>query len=204
MGAVRTVVFDLGGVLVDWDPRYLLRDVMPGREEEMERLISEALNHDWNLDRDRGDSWPDAMLRLKAEYPDWTDVFDAFDARWSETMGGDMPETVAILAELRDAGVPLLALSNWSAEKFPIAEKRFEWMAWFDGIVVSGRIKLVKPDAAIYQHLLDTCDLDPTDTFFIDDRQENIEAAEAMGITGHHFLGARALRTDLQTHGFLP
>lgn len=204
MGAVRTVVFDLGGVLVDWNPRYLLRDVMPGREEEMERLIAEALNHDWNLDRDRGDSWPDAMLRLKADYPEWADVFDAFDARWSETMGGDLPETVAILAELREAGVPLLALSNWSAEKFPIAEKRFEWMAWFDATVVSGRIKLVKPDAAIYHYLLDTYSLDAADTFFIDDRQENIEAAEVLGITGHHFRGAPALRRDLQTHGLLP
>ena len=203
MGRVRTVVFDLGGVLVDWDVRYLLRDVMADRDEEMERLISDALNHAWNLDRDRGDSWPDAMLRLKAEFPDWADIFDAFDARWNETMGGDIPETVAILAELREAGVPVLALTNWSAEKFPIAEERFEWMAWFDGIVVSGRIKLVKPDAAIYRHLLDTYALDPAETFFIDDRQENIEGAAALGIAGHHFRDAATLRDDLRANGYL-
>ena len=200
MGAV---VFDLGGVLVDWDPRYLLRRVMPGRAAEMERVVSEALNHDWNLARDRGDSWPDAILRLKSEFPDWATIFDAFDARWTETMGGDMPETVAIMAELRGAGVPLFALTNWSAEKFPIAEKRFEWMAWFDGIVVSGRVRLVKPDAAIYRYLLDTYTLDPAETFFIDDRQENIEGAAALGIAGHHFRDAAALREDLRRHGYL-
>ena len=201
---MRAVVFDLGGVLVDWDPRYLLREVMAGREEEMEALLRDVLNREWNLARDAGDSWPDAMSALSAAHPEHVETFRAYDERWAEMLGGDHPETVAVLAELREAGVPLYALTNWSAAKFPLAEERFEWLGWFDGIIVSGRIGLVKPDAAIYHYLLDSFGLTAADTFFTDDHEPNIIGARAVGIDAHLFTGAAQLREQLVAGGYLP
>jgi 2-haloacid dehalogenase len=200
---VDTIVFDLGGVLVDWNPRYLLRKVMPGREAEMETILADVLNHDWNLERDTGDSWPDAIARLKLEYPRWADIFDVYDERWAETLGGSHEDSVAILRELRDADVPLLALSNWSAEKFHHAEERFEWLSWFDGVVVSGRVGMIKPDRDIFDYLLATYDRRAEDILFIDDHAPNVVAARSFGIRSHHFTSAAALREELVAEGFL-
>jgi len=200
---VNTVVFDLGGVLVDWDPRYLLRKVMPGREAEMETILAEVLNHDWNLARDQGDSWSDAMADLVVQHPQWADIFRAYDERWSETLAGSHEDTVAVLRELHERKVPLYALSNWSAEKFPHAEERYEWLDWFEGVVVSGRVKLAKPDAAIFRYLLETYHLAAEDILFVDDHEPNILAARALGIAVHHFRGADRLRADLVARGLL-
>jgi 2-haloacid dehalogenase len=201
---VNTVVFDLGGVLVDWDPRYLLRKVMPGREAEMETLLRDVLNHAWNLERDRGDSWHAAMDRAKAEYPQWSDIFDVYTERWAETLGGSHDDTVAILRELKGLDTPLYALSNWSEEMFPHAEDRYEWLGLFDGIVVSGRVGMVKPDRDIFDHLLAAFDLRAEDIFFIDDNEPNVIAARSYGIRTHHFRDAAALRADLVETGLLP
>lgn len=200
---MNTVVFDLGGVLVDWNPRYLLRKVMPGREAEMETILADVLNHDWNLQRDTGDSWPDAMAQLEQQYPQWVDIFRAYDERWAETLGGSKEDTVKVLRELKDQGVPLLALSNWSAEKFPHAEERFEWLEWFDGVVVSGRVHLIKPHPEMFQYLLDTYDRKAEDIFFVDDHEANVIAARQLGIRSHHFHDAAALRAELVAEGLL-
>jgi 2-haloacid dehalogenase len=200
---VNTVVFDLGGVLVDWDPRYLLRKVMPDRDAEMEALLADVLNHEWNLARDRGDSWQDAMEVAAAENPQWADIFATFTERWPETLGGSHEDTVAILRELDLRGVPLYALSNWSAEMFPHAEARFDWLRCFDGVVVSGRVRMVKPDPAIFRHLLETYELRPGDVFFIDDHEPNVVAARQLGIYAHHFRDAFELRADLEAHDLL-
>lgn len=200
---MRAVVFDLGGVLVDWDPRYLLRKVMPGRVEEMEAILRDVLNHEWNLARDAGDSWPAAMSELEAAHPQWADIFRAYDERWDETLGGSHDDSVQILRELKELGVPLYALSNWSAQKFPHAEERFEWLQCFDGIVVSGRVKLVKPEPAIFRHLLATFGLVASETVFIDDHGPNVIAAREAGIDAIHFQGAEALRHELEERGIL-
>jgi len=200
MQTMDIVVFDLGGVLVDWDPRYLLRDVMPGREAEMETILTDVLNHEWNLARDRGDSWPDAIDALVEEHPQWADIIRAYDERWAETLAGAHEDTLAILRELHDRDVPLFALSNWSAQKFPAAEERFEWLSWFDGVVVSGRVKMVKPEPAIFRYLLDTFELAPSDIFFVDDHEPNIVGARKLGIYAHHFRDAATLRQDLVAH----
>jgi 2-haloacid dehalogenase len=200
---VNTVVFDLGGVLVDWDPRYLLREVMPGREAEMETILRDVLNHDWNLERDRGDSWPEAMERLKAEHPAWADIFDRYTERWTETLGGAHEDTVEILRELKERGTPLYALSNWSAAMFPHAEDRFEWLDWFDGVVVSGRVRMVKPERDIFDYLLSTYDLTAGDILFIDDHEPNVIAARSYGIAAHYFDGADGLRHRLVAEGLL-
>jgi 2-haloacid dehalogenase len=200
---VNTVVFDLGGVLVDWNPRYLLRKVMPGREAEMEAILADVLNHEWNLARDTGDSWPDAIAELKVRYPRWADIFDIYDQRWSETLAGSHEDTVAILRELKDNQVPLLALSNWSAEKFHHAEERYEWLTWFEGVVVSGRVGLVKPERPIFDYLLQTYGRRAEDVFFVDDHEPNVVAARSYGIRGHLFRDAATLRQELTEAGFL-
>jgi 2-haloacid dehalogenase len=200
---VNTVVFDLGGVLVDWDPRYLLRELMPGREAEMEALLADVLNHAWNLERDRGDSWAEAMAALKVEYPAWADIFDAYTERWPETLAGSHDATVAILHELKDRRVPLYALSNWSAEMFPHAEEKYDWLELFDGVVVSGRVKMIKPDREIFDYLLDTFQLRAADLLFIDDHEPNVVAARSYGIAAHLFRGAEGLRRELVAEGLL-
>jgi len=200
---VNTVVFDLGGVLVDWDPRYLLREVMPGREAEMETLLRDVLNHAWNLERDRGDSWTEAMDELKAQHPQWADVFDLYTERWPETLAGSHEATVAILHELKDRGVLLYALSNWSAEMFPHAEAKYDWLRLFDGVVVSGRVKMVKPDREIFDYLIETFGLRAEDLLFVDDHEPNVIAAREYGIAAHHFQDAAGLRAELVAAGLL-
>jgi 2-haloacid dehalogenase len=200
---VNTVVFDLGGVLVDWNPRYLLRKVMPGREAEMETILADVLNHEWNLERDTGDSWPDAIARLKTQYPQWADIFEIYDRRWEETLAGSFEDSVAVLRALKDGGVPLLALSNWSAEKFHHAEERYEWLSWFEGVVVSGRVGLIKPERAIFDYLLRTYHRRAGDIFFIDDHEPNVLAARSFGIRAHHFTAAASLRRELIEAGLL-
>jgi 2-haloacid dehalogenase len=200
---VNTVVFDLGGVLVDWDPRYLLRKVMSGREAEMETLLSEVLNQTWNLERDKGDSWAKAMERNKAEYPQWAEVFDLYTERWAETIGGAHEDSVAILRELKASGTPLYALSNWSAEMFPHAEAAFDWLRLFDGVVVSGRVGMIKPNRDIFEYLLGTYQLRAEDLLFIDDHEPNVLAARSYGIHAHHFEGAEGLRHELEAQGLL-
>jgi 2-haloacid dehalogenase len=200
---VNTVVFDLGGVLVDWDPRYLLRELMPGREAEMEALLADVLNHAWNLERDKGESWAEAMAALKVEYPAWAEIFDAYTERWPETLAGSHDATVAILHELKERQVPLYALSNWSAEMFPHAEEKYDWLELFDGVVVSGRVKMIKPDREIFDYLLDTFQLRAADLLFIDDHEPNVVAARSYGIAAHLFRGAEDLRRELVAQGFL-
>ena len=188
---------------MDWDPRYLLREVMPGREAEMESLLADVLNHAWNLERDKGDSWAEAIAQAKGEYPQWASIFDIYTERWSETLGGSHEDTVAILRQLKADGVPLYALSNWSAEMFPYAEARYDWLELFDGVVVSGRIGMVKPDREIFDYLLDRCGLAAEDVFFIDDNEPNVIAARSYGIHAHHFRDAAVLRSELVSAGFL-
>ena len=200
---MNTVVFDLGGVLVDWDPRHLLRQVMPGREAEMETVLADVLNHAWNLERDKGDSWAEAMERNKAAYPQWAEVFDAYTERWPETLVGSHEGTVAILRELKAQGTPLYALSNWSAEMFPYAETKFDWLQLFDGVVVSGRVQMVKPDRDIFDYLLRTYDLRAEDILFIDDLERNVAAARSYGIHAHRFTDPDALRHVLVEVGLL-
>jgi 2-haloacid dehalogenase len=188
---------------VDWDPRYLLRKVMPGREAEMETLLADVLNNAWNLERDKGDSWAEAMEQNKAAYPQWAELFDIYTDRWAETLRGSHEATVAILRELKARGTPLYALSNWSAEMFPHAEAKYDWLELFDGVVVSGRVKMIKPDRDIFDYLLETYDLDAADVLFIDDHEPNVVAARAYGIAAHHFEGAAELREELMAQGLL-
>jgi 2-haloacid dehalogenase len=196
-------VFDLGGVLVDWDPRHLYRQLFAGDEAAMERFLAEVCTPAWNDQQDRGRPWVEACALLVRDHPDRRDLIEAWPSRFDETMAGPIAGTVEILAELRDAGVPLYALSNWSAETFPRAQARFPFLGWFRGIVISGALRIAKPDRAMFHHLLETYRLRAEDTVFIDDAPRNVEAAAALGMHAVHFTAPAALREALIGLGLL-
>lgn len=156
---------------------------------------------EWNGEQDAGRSWDEAVAEHSAKFPQYATLIEAWHVRWEETMAGPIARTVDILRELRDAGIPLYALTNWSQEKFPIARKRLDFLDWFDGIVVSGEERLIKPDPRIYQVLFDRYGVEPADAVFIDDNTANVAAAAELGMTGLHFTSPDQLRTDLTSVG---
>ena len=195
-GARGAVVFDLGGVLIDWNPRYLYRKLFEDAGE-MEDFLATVCNSAWNRRQDAGRPVAEAAAVLKARHPDKAALIDAYYGRWPEMLNGAIDGTVAILAELKDQGTPLYALTNWSAETFPHARFRFGFLDWFRAIVVSGDIGLIKPDADIYELLLALHDLTAAETVFIDDKEENVETARALGFHGIRFTEPESLRTAL-------
>ena len=198
-----TVVFDLGGVLVDWDPRYLYRQLFDD-PDEMESFLAEVTTAEWNAHQDAGRPWAEAVELLVAEHPERRELIEAFHRRWAEMLAGEIPGTVDVLADLRAAGVRLVALSNWSAEMFPVARERFGFLAWFEGIVVSGEVGVNKPDPRIFRHLVDQFEIEPTAALFIDDSSENVDAARTLGFRAIQFTDAIALRRELVRLGLLP
>jgi len=197
-----TVTFDLGGVLIDWDPRYLYRQLFDD-DTEMERFLAEVTTQEWNAAQDAGRSWSEAVEVLTAEFPDHRDLIEAYHTRWPEMLGDAIHGTVAILDELRGRGVRLFALSNWSAETFPIAMQRYPFLGWFDGIVISGEVKAAKPDVRIFRALIDRHEIQPAETVFVDDNEPNVTAATEMGFIALRFHDADRLRSDLTRLGLL-
>jgi 2-haloacid dehalogenase len=196
------VVFDLGGVLIDWNPRYLYRTLFDD-EAEMEAFLAEVTTAEWNVQQDAGRPWSEAVEALVAQHPDRRELIEAYWKRWPETLGDAIEGTVEILGELRSRGVRTYALSNWSAETFPLARPRFPFLEWFDGILISGEAKLVKPDPRIFAHLLERFGLEPGSTVFVDDSPANVRAAEATGLIAIRFEAPEQLRGELSALGLL-
>lgn len=199
---ITTAVFDLGGVLIDWDPRHLYRKLFEDAAE-MEAFLAEVCNGEWNGRQDEGRPFAEAVAELSARHPQQRDMIAAYHDRWPEMLGGAIDDTVAILAELQSLGRPLYALTNWSAETFPHARERFDFLAWFDGLVVSGEEGVKKPDPEIFEILLRRHGLDPAGTVFIDDSAGNVAAAGALGFEAVHFTSAAELRSRLRHLGLL-
>jgi 2-haloacid dehalogenase len=204
MMAYRSVaVFDLGGVLIDWNPRYLYRKLFRGDDAAMEHFLATVCTPSWNAQQDAGRSFAEACAFLKSEHPAYAELIDAWIQRQEEMVTGAIAGTVDILAELRARGVRLYALSNWSAETFPISLKRFEFLRWFEGVVLSGEVRLLKPDPRIFQHLFETHGVDPAHAVYIDDLEPNVAAAVAHGMHGILFTDPPALRRELVKLGLL-
>src|ERR1700674_2518828 len=196
-------VFDLGGVLIDWNPRYLYRKLFAGDDTAMEHFLATVCTPSWNAQQDAGRPFAEACTSLKLEHPAHADLIDAWPARQQEMVAGPIPGTVDILAELRARQVPLYALSNWSAETFPLSLKRFDFLHWFQGIVLSGEAGLLKPDRRIFQLFFETHAIDPAHAVYIDDVERNVEAATALGMHGIVFTDPPALRRELVKLGLL-
>jgi 2-haloacid dehalogenase len=200
---ITTVVFDIGNVLVAWDPRNLFRRYFAGREDEMEWFLSNVCTPAWNVEQDRGRSFREAVdLLVKEHPPQWHAMIRAFDEEWHSTISGPIDGSVAILQKLKDGKVPVYAITNWNQDKFREARARFDFLNSFDGIVVSGDEGVLKPDREIFELFFARYGVAPESAVFIDDSKHNVEGARAAGMQVLHFTSPEALARDLRGLGF--
>ena len=205
MRAQRTVaVFDLGGVLLDWNPRYLYRKLFNGDERAMEHFLATVCTTEWNECQDAGRTFAEGTRALLPQHADKLELIEAWGKRFGELIAGPIEGAVEVLAEVKERGVPLYSITNWSAETFPPQLARFPFLSWFDGIVVSGREGVIKPDPRIFRILCERYRVAPESAVFIDDVAANAAAASALGIHGIHFSSADQLRRELVAVGLLP
>ena len=203
MSQRRVVIFDLGGVLLDWNPRHLYRKLFDGNETAMEAFLTQVCSPQWNERQDAGRPFDEAIAELAPMHPEKLPLIRAWRERFAEMIPGALEDTVDVLRELKSRGVPVYALTNWSWETFPSQRARFAFMEWFDGIVVSGKEGCMKPDERIFRILLDRYGLAPGDGVFVDDNPVNARAASALGLHGIHFQSSEALRRELSSLGLL-
>lgn len=200
----RVAVFDVGRVLIEWDPRHLYRRIFAGDAARVEWFLAEVCHAGWNREQDRGRPWPEAEAEAIARHPLLAAEITAYRARWHEMVPGDIPGSVALLHALKARGVPLFAITNFAADTFAEVLARFPFFALFDGIVVSGVERVLKPEPEIFHRLADRYEIDLSACLFIDDTAENVAGARAVGMQAHLFTTPAALAADLRAHGLLP
>jgi 2-haloacid dehalogenase len=197
---IRAVVFDIGGVLLDWNPAYLYRELIEDPERRA-HFLGSICTPDWHLAHDLGEDTEQSCRDLARRHPDYADLIMAWSARSEDMLGGVFEETASLLAELRAAGIRCFALSNMEAEKFALRRVRYEFFGLFEGCVISGLEGVVKPDRKIFEILLDRYGLDPAATVFIDDRPVNTAAARELGLVAIEFTTSAQLAADLRGLG---
>jgi len=204
MKTIKNIIFDLGGVLIDWNPEYVFLNVFEGDRKKMQWFFDEICTFDWNENQDAGYPLAQATEDRVALFPEHEEWIRMYYGRWEEMLGGPIEETVQLLKTLiDDPRYHVYALTNWSGETFPVALDRFDFLHWFEGIIVSGDEKTRKPFAEIYELTLDRFQIKAEESFFIDDNLRNIEAAGKMGIHTHHFKNPKALETDLKERNLI-
>jgi 2-haloacid dehalogenase len=195
--AINTIIFDLGGVLLDWNPMYVYKNYFDS-DEKLNYFFSNICTPDWNEEQDADRSIVDATQLRVAEFPEWEQAIRDYYGRWTEMLRGPLPETVALFKQLKESGkYKIYALTNWQASLFEIALVRYNFLHWFDGRVVSGEEKTRKPYPEFYRRLLDRYNVNPPEAIFIDDNLRNVQGGEAVGIKGIHFTNAGQLKKDL-------
>ncbi|RYE00852.1 MAG: HAD family phosphatase [Sphingobacteriales bacterium] len=201
---IRNIIFDLGGVLIDWNPDYVFDKLFEGRPQDKQYFYEHICTPDWNEEQDAGRSLQEATELLVTRHPEWKEHIEAYYGRWEEMLGGPIAGTVEIFRRIKEEDrFGLYALTNWSAELFPIALQRYDFLHWFHGRLVSGEEKMRKPAREFYQLILDRFNLDPSTTLFIDDNKRNIDAAAAMGIQCIWFRSPEQLETELRSRNVL-
>ncbi|CAM2149856.1 HAD family phosphatase [Pararobbsia alpina] len=203
--AIKVVVFDLGGVVFDWSPEYVYKELIPD-DEERKWFLTHVCKMDWVILQDGGQTIEEGTEALVAEFPDHEPLIRSFYARWTEMLRGTLDEGVALFERLEAAGMPLFSLTNWSAQTFPYAWEKYPFLQRFRDIVVSGRVKLVKPDPAIFHEMFSRIRahfpaVEPGEIVFIDDNKKNAEAATALGWHGIHHTSAVNTARELETLG---
>jgi 2-haloacid dehalogenase len=201
---INTIIFDLGGVLIDWNPNHLYSKLIAD-EVQRQHFLTHICSPDWNEEQDAGRSLSEGTELLVSQFPEHEENIRAFYGRWEEMLGGPIAGTVEIFRQLKESDrYKIYALTNWSAETYDIALKQCPFLSWFDGIVMSGIEKTRKPYSEFYQILLDRYQVKPEECLFIDDNYRNILAAEKMGIKSIHFTSAEELRNTLITEHLVP
>ena len=201
--SITAVLFDLGNVLIRWDRRNLYRSLI-AEEVELDWFLDNIVTLEWNAQMDAGRPFADAVRDLQTQHPDHASLIAAFHERWVETLGDPLHDTVELLHALQANGIATFALTNWSAETFPLARGRYPFLDSFGGIVVSGEINLAKPDPAIFEHALERFGLTAGTTLFVDDSAANVATARSLGFAVEHFTTAEAFARTLRSHGLLP
>jgi 2-haloacid dehalogenase len=199
----QAVIFDLGGVLVNWDPRHLYGRFFNGDAAAMEQFLTEIDFHAWNLEQDRGRSFADGVAALSAQYPQYADLIRAYDQHWADSITGQIDGTVELLQSLKAAGYTVGLLSNISTEKYAVLCRKYRFFEYFDSQLISADVKLIKPDPRIYALLLAQINRAAEDCIFIDDSAANVAGADRVGMTAIQFQSPHQLKIELQQHGVL-
>ena len=197
------IIFDVGEVLLHWDPRYLYRKLFNGDNQAMERFLAEIDFFGWNLEQDKGRPFAEAVESFCQQFPHYCHLIRAYAERYEETILGMIQPTVEILRELKEAGYPLYALSNWSMETYPKIRPKYAFFDWFDDILLSGEVKLVKPDERIYALFLERIGRRAEECVFIDDSEANVVVARRLGFKAIRFVSPEELREALEQMGLL-
>lgn len=200
--SLKTVVFDFGGVLIDWDPRFLYRKLFPDDPDRMERFLEDIQFYEWNRKQDAGRPFAQAIAELTARFPHYDYYIRAYDERYEESLTEPIWANVDTLVRLKAQGVTLHAISNWSMEKFRLVRDRYDFFNWFEVAIISGEAGLIKPDPRIYQHYLEMAGLEAGDCVVIDDSAENITTARQMGFATIHYRSPDQLKAELQGFDF--
>ena len=201
--AIKNIIFDFGGVVMDWNPRYYFKNHF-NDDDKMEFFLKNIATDEWNIEQDRGRSLAEGTKIQIAQFPDWEKDIRAYYDNWKTMLKGDIPENVAVLRKLENSNYELFGLTNWSAETFPFALKNYDFFAIFkDKIVVSGIEKLIKPDPKIWHVLLERYNLKAEESVFIDDNPKNIEVAKSLGFATVHIIEEINLEKELKSLGLI-
>jgi len=198
MSKVNTIIFDLGGVLIDWNPKYVYRDVFNGDEEKVDWFLDNICTIDWNVEHDAGRLLKDGTELLVKQHPEHEELIRIYYDRWHEMLGGPIQDSVSLLNKLKKANThKLYALTNWSAETFPVAIERYDFLQHFEGILVSGAEKMRKPYSKIYKLMLERYQLEASTSVFIDDNLDNVLGAQKVGMKAIHYKNSQQLLNEL-------
>lgn len=197
----KAIVFDLGGVLIDWNPWYTYQHFFDNRDE-MDYFFQNVCTVEWNHQLDLGKPLDTAIAERTSLFPEYREAIQLYKNRWIEMIGGEIADGRRLLKRLKSTGIPHYVLSNWSSETFAWVRDQFDFLKWFDGMVISGEEGLAKPDPAIYELLLDRFDLKPSATLFIDDKPENVDVARSLGIKAIQFESYAKALSDLKKLNF--
>lgn len=200
---INYIIFDLGAVLIEWNPYPVILKSFNNDPDQTNWFFQNIATHELNLSLDKGLTFADAKVKKTREFPEYANNINAYFDNWREMLGNEISDSVQILKTIyQSKKYKLYSITNWSFETFPIALKKFPFLKWFNDIVVSGKVKMVKPDPEIYLYSIDRFNIeDPNQAVFIDDRLDNIETARKIGINGIHFKNPSQLSIELKKYG---
>ena len=200
---IKAILFDFGNVLLEWDPRHVYRRYFPGNEAAMEQFLHEVSFMDWNAQQDKGRPFAEGVAVLSKQFPQYSDLIQAYHDNWKESIGNSLSGTVELMKRLKSAGYPVYGLSNWSAETFPLVRKKYEFFSLLDDIILSGEVGAIKPEPEFFRIALKRIGRPAHECLFIDDAPANIIQAQKMGFVTILFISPGQLEAQLHEYGLL-